>query len=881
MPRRFCANAVGMVAMQRNPAFVFVFPSVLNGRVFDGFDYHLGTGYLRAYLAAHEVESAQFLGDANKPVADVVADILALGGEMVGFSCYDANYHIVRLLAEEVRRQAPAVPIVVGGPSATFSDLLMLSDCAAFDICCRSYAEEIVLDLVRWRRGDLGLESIGGVTYRRGGQTVRNGERSDAPKARISACVHEPTDEAGSFRDTGGALDVYPDPYVGGYLPPNRVSDIGLVTSRGCTYACTFCNFSAMSGWGVATHSLQRQLDVFNFLESCLAGRGSKTLVTINDDNFSLQGKRFHELIRRMSAASFQNLKFWAEMRTEPLKDETFVLLREAGFAEINFGLESAAPHVLAAMKKVRSTGWERDDFEKERRYLERIAWAVRNARSEGVRTTVSVIFGGPLETPSDGQRTLDFIEAIEVDSYAHNFMIVGDGTELASNYATFGLANYNPPDRVLPPVTRTAYDVYQLPILNHDRSWLPMSGLEMRQAGLLFAGTGHIPAQRSRPRGNGRGGSGRSAEAHPVDASGAGPIVSLPEAALDAGVAEWLARVLPMNQSVWLSYSDPGVKARAQTVLNLARVPIPEVNTLRDVRDPDGRVVHRVSEFSPTAPEMNTRHISCVPLSSVVEAGKFGHTQVPSRSSLIFEIETAEDVAALLSLAPSDGADGVWTIGAKMVDSRASSRDACRWCSSECPASRLDRLIVDERRGVRTCHSGEPIGRVGETLSELSANIRRISKTVLQDRGCAICPVNDTCAKCLFTGPLTTAEYCHVQISKPGLKGLFDGLNGLRSLRDNDLIDGEHGDIRIYSLLKLAGTITGRIESVPLARCVMIVPDKGDRAFLYSQSDALLMTLSYDDAVALGTLLEPQILVGNERLEVSLHASEGLTPSL
>jgi radical SAM superfamily enzyme YgiQ (UPF0313 family) len=847
--------------MGSNPAFVFVFPSVLNGRVFDGFDYHLGTGYLRAYLAAHGVDSAQFLGDANKSVSDVVADILVLGGKMVGFSCYDANYHIVRLLAEEIRRQAPSLPIVVGGPSATFSDLLILSDCAAFDICCRSYAEEIALDLVRWRRGEIELESIGGVTYRRGVEIIRNGERSDAPKARISTAVRDTADEAGTFWDTGGALDVYPDPYVGGYLPPHRVSDIGLVTSRGCTYACTFCNFSAMSGWGVATHSIGRQIEVFRFLESCLAGRDRKTLVTINDDNFSLQGKRFHELIRRMSAASFQNLEFWAEMRTEPLKDDTFGLLREAGFAEINFGLESAAPHVLAAMKKVRSTGWERDDFEKERRYLERIAWAVRRARSEGVRTTVSVIFGGPLETPADGRCTLDFIKTIQVDSYAHNFMIVGDGTELATNYATFGLSTYNPPDRVLPPVTRTAYDVYQLPILDHDRSWLPMSGLEMRQASLLFSGTGYIPAQRSRPRGNGRGGSGRATETQPASATGAGPVVSLPETALDAHVAEWMARVLPMNLSVWLTYSDPGVKARAQTILNRAKVPVPEVNTLRNAPGPVDTVVYRVSEFSSEAPEMNTRHISCVPLSSAAVGGTFRQTQVPRRSSLILEIETPEDISALLSLAPSNGANGAWTVGADMVASRALSRDACRWCSSGCPAARLERLIVDEQRWLRTCHSGSPIGRVGEALPELFANAARISEAVHLERGCAACPVSDSCAKCLFTGPLTAAEYCHVQTSKPGLRGLFDGLIGLQSLHDSDLIDGDHGEIRIYSLLNLEGTITGGIEAVPLARCVMMVPDAGDLAFLYSHSDALLMTLSYEDAIALGTLLTPPIL--------------------
>ena len=427
------------------PTFVFVFPNVLNGRLFEGFDYHLGTGYLRTYLAVNGVATTQFLGRADAPIDRIAAQILESRALMVGFSCYDTNYHLVRLLADEIRRQSPAIPIVFGGPSATFSDALIMSDCKAVDICCRSYAEDAALDLVRWSRGEMDLRDIDGITYRIGARIVRNPERAVSPRPLLESKrapdSATPAAQLAKHHDKASALDAYPDPYVSGFIPPHRVSDIGLVTSRGCTFACTFCNFSAMSGWSVETHSLKHQMQVFEFLNEALKGEKNKTLVTINDDNFSLQGKRFHELLRLMSDAAFENLSFWAEMRTEPLRDETFDLLSRAGFHEINFGLESAVPRVLAAMKKVRSSGWERDGYKKEELFLDRIAWAVEKARAADIRTTVSVIFGGPTETPDDGRVTLDYIKRIGVDSYAHNFMVVGDGTELAETFLTFGLA--------------------------------------------------------------------------------------------------------------------------------------------------------------------------------------------------------------------------------------------------------------------------------------------------------------------------------------------------------------------------------------------------------------------------------------------------------
>jgi radical SAM superfamily enzyme YgiQ (UPF0313 family) len=841
------------------PTFVFVFPNVLNGRLFEGFDYHLGTGYLGAYLEANGIATTQFLGRADAPIEQIAAAILETRALMVGFSCYDSNYHLVRLLAEEVRRQSPTIPIVLGGPSATFSDALIMSDCRAVDICCRSYAEDTALDLVRWSRGEMDLGDVDGITFRKGGEIVRNHERAVSPRPLPdSRRATDPADsqaQPSRHHNKASALDAYPDPYVSGFIPPHRVSDIGLVTSRGCTFACTFCNFSAMSGWSVATHSLQHQMRVFGFLNETLKGGKSKTLVTINDDNFSLQGKRFHELLRLMADASFENLSFWAEMRTEPLREETFDLLRRAGFHEINFGLESAVPRVLAAMKKVRSSGWERDGYKKEELFLERIAWSVEKARAADIRTTVSVIFGGPTETPDDGRSTLEYIKRIGVDSYAHNFMVVGDGTDLADTFLNFGIGNDNPADRVLPPVTRMTYDVYQLPILDHDRSWLPMTGFEMRQANLFFSGTGHVPQRTRRPRGNGRGGSGRWLEGDPCNGGTAGAVVGVMEGCLNPDIARWLARVMPMNSSIWLLYKDVSLKRSFQEMFNVAGVAIPELNTLRRIEGDAGSVSYRVNEFSVGAPSYNTRTLHLLPFASLtVQPNQIPeHTE---RASLVYTLEEPKDLAAMMLLSPETSSLAEWSFSPELITSRATFKDACRWCSSECPATKLERMIVSEDQSIRPCTHGDAVGHVGQSLPVIAQQVKEREEGMRLERGCSSCIANDTCAKCLFTGPVDVAEYCRIQRSRPALASLFDGLTMVRALYDSALIEPGDGPYRLTSLRTLRDeTLQANGRPIPLSHCVLLSGPADKAAFVYSQRHDFLASLSTDHGDALRVL--------------------------
>lgn len=818
------------------PVFTFVFPSFLNGRLFQGFDYHLGTGHIRAFLAKRGLHTCQFVDAGDQPLIQTALKILQTNPKIVGFSCYDNNYHVNRSLAEEIRKLAPDVPIVFGGPSATFSDELIMNDCTAIDICCRSYAEETCLDLAECLLKGRDLSQVSGITFRQDGSIIQN------PDRRLSMRHEGAVTSNGTFRDIGGTLDIFPNPYVEGFLPIERIDDIGFVTSRGCTFACTFCNFSAMSGRTFTAHSLDYVMGVFDYLEHEFGRRGLKSLVTLNDDNFSLQGRRFHELIQRMGQAEYSNLSFWAEMRAETLRDDSFDQLKRARFTEINFGLESATPHVLAAMKKVRSSGWERDGYAREMRYVERIRWAVKKAKSAGLRTTVSVILGGPGETPADGQGTLDFVSDIGVESYAHNFLGVSAGTELALTHDDWGIAVEMPRSRVLPFRTTVTYDVYQLKILEHDRAWLPMTGFEMKEAHALLCGTLSTRPSGNLPRGNGRGGNGRSSATPEADnIPRYSPIVGIFEDALDAEAACWLAREAPFSSSVWLLHRSTSAKYKAFSLLNEHRVAVQELNTLTMAEGDDGLSNMRVNELSPDAPDFNTRIIHRLNASTT--------KQLPDeskRSVLQLRLTSPEDMRTFSAMNRKRGK--TTHLDVELVRRGTSIEDGCRWCSSPCPAGDGQRLLLKDGGAISPCVSGGSIGSVRDPLDTLMTRTRDALASEHERRGCYNCPAEETCSKCLFPSPYSVEEYCEIQRGRDRPRDAIEGLLVTKLVGDID-----HA-IEITSLEAISsGSVDLDGKTIPLSSCILAKVGSGH--YLYSHSSELLAGVSVAQASALETL--------------------------
>lgn len=411
---------------------IFVFPPAIAE---DTFVHHLGAGYIRAYLQQHGIETSQFATLRKMTIPEIITGILKYKPEIVGFTCYDTNYVYVRILAKMLKKKDPSLTVVLGGPTATFSDKTVMNHTPEFDICVVGEGEQTVLEL--FQKGFSDLESIKGVTFRSGNELVSTGRRP-----LLSSGVK------------GKELDIIPSPYLTGLVPPDGTA--GILTARGCVYRCTYCNFAIMFNHTIRHHSIERVVAELKLLEENWKPTSKMDMVIINDDTFSLDVDRAKALCQKIIDEGI-HLPFLLETRADHCDEELIELMRDAGVKTINFGLESTSCKVLRAVKKVAPY--------KEEEFLEQVKNCVQWAKEAGMSTSVSVIFGLPEEGIKEAEETLNFIKELDVDEYASNYLQICAGTELFRTRKEYGLDVY-PSSFFLPYLIQHAYDVWKIPLL-------------------------------------------------------------------------------------------------------------------------------------------------------------------------------------------------------------------------------------------------------------------------------------------------------------------------------------------------------------------------------------------------------------------------------
>lgn len=94
------------------------------------------------------------------------------------------------------------------------------------------------------------------------------------------------------------------------------------------------------------------------------------------------------------------------------------VQLRAGGVTRVSIGMQSAVPHVLAALDRTHDP--------------ERVPLVVEWAREAGLEVSLDLIYGAPGESLDDWQRSLDAVVAMAPDHVSAYALIVEEGTALA-----------------------------------------------------------------------------------------------------------------------------------------------------------------------------------------------------------------------------------------------------------------------------------------------------------------------------------------------------------------------------------------------------------------------------------------------------------------
>ena len=198
-----------------------------------------------------------------------------------------------------------------------------------------------------------------------------------------------------------------------------------------CIKRCGYCDFNTYTpgelklGSAVAEVSegyidlmlreieMARETSTAEFVPTIFVGGGTPTLMEPTD---------LGRVITKISQlfTLLPDAEITIEANPDSVSESSLRQLREVGFNRISFGMQSAVPHVLAALDRTHDPA--------------NVAKAVQWARAAGfAEVSVDLIYGAPGESLGDWQQTLDTALELPITHISAYALIVEAGTKLGS----------------------------------------------------------------------------------------------------------------------------------------------------------------------------------------------------------------------------------------------------------------------------------------------------------------------------------------------------------------------------------------------------------------------------------------------------------------
>ncbi len=360
----------------------------------------LGIGYVAAVArsAGYDVHGCEMnaeslsLDDLGRRVGDLDPDVVAV-------TSLTANVKNAFAVGRVAKAAAKEAVVVLGGPHGTFASQSVL-------------AEEPSVDLVLLGEGERSFVDFLKVS----------GHRSRWPEVR--GIAFRTPEGIGSTGTSVPEMDLdgipYPDREVLRYdLYIPKFGYAPMITSRGCSFSCRFCDVPVMMGRKMRYRSVENVIAEVEDLRS----RGCRN-VNFRDDVFTIHRRRTEELVGELQPLG---ISWGCETRVDLVDRELLSAMRAAGLSEIRFGAESLNQAALDVVNK----GITPDETRR----------AVEAALAVGVeKVRVSFILGIPGETLEDMVRTIELAEALHPAECRFWPLTPLPGTPFGEDGGVFGL---------------------------------------------------------------------------------------------------------------------------------------------------------------------------------------------------------------------------------------------------------------------------------------------------------------------------------------------------------------------------------------------------------------------------------------------------------
>jgi radical SAM superfamily enzyme YgiQ (UPF0313 family) len=281
----------------------------------------------------------------------------------------------------------------MGGPHPTTNPEFFL-DAGAADICCQGEGDETLPEVLekldeRWK-----WPEIQGIAF-----LDDEGKQVQTPRRALWRKMDDLPFPAYHLYDIPRYMRTMVNPGV------------TLITSRGCPYACTFCD-AEMTPRQYRAMSPERTVDLIEMIIT----RYDPPQLMFFDDLFTIQRKRVIAICKEIVRRGL-HFEFACESRLDTMDYEMLRWLRKAGCVKIYYGLESGSPKMLVTMKKGIT--------------VEKLERAARLNREVGMWFKYFLIYGFPEETQEDHAHTEDVVRRTRPDSICVSLLQPIPGTEV------------------------------------------------------------------------------------------------------------------------------------------------------------------------------------------------------------------------------------------------------------------------------------------------------------------------------------------------------------------------------------------------------------------------------------------------------------------
>lgn len=351
---------------------------------------------------------ASSLENASFSVKIVDDDLLQMGYEKVSQLAAKLNPQIIAITATTstiktalkymklIKKLLPNSLYVIGGPHPTFMPREVLNE-SVLDVVVLGEGEETLVDLTRkyMDKNSMDLEDIRGIAY----QDLYHGNiKFTQPRTLIED------------------LDSLPLPAR--HLIPFQSYGIskdqsgGMITSRGCVFACGYCSSSLIMGKKFRSRS---PANVVDEIEELLYKYKIRDIAFM-DDTFMLNKRRANDIAQEIEDRNL-DVSFVASSRVDMVDYNLLKKLKHSGMSTLYYGVESGSQRILNLMKKGITLKQAED--------------AVCSAKDAGLNVLTSFILGYPGETADDINKTIDFSIKLNPDYSQFSILTPFPGTPI------------------------------------------------------------------------------------------------------------------------------------------------------------------------------------------------------------------------------------------------------------------------------------------------------------------------------------------------------------------------------------------------------------------------------------------------------------------